>query len=96
MIASMSGPETVLVRVTGRVQGVGYRAWAADAARGLGLRGWVRNARDGSVSALLSGPSEAVAAMIAAMRDGPRHAAVAAVTSEPSPEMPPADFEIRR
>jgi acylphosphatase len=53
---AMEPSATVRVRVTGRVQGVAYRAWAADAARGLGLSGWVRNEDDGSVTALLSAP----------------------------------------
>ena len=95
MIATMSTIETVLVHITGRVQGVGYRAWTADEARRLGLSGWVRNERDGSVRALLSGPPETVAAMLAAMRTGPRHAAVVAVVPTPTPENPPRTFEIR-
>jgi acylphosphatase len=87
----------VRVRVTGRVQGVGYRAWAAGAARGLGLRGWVRNDPDGAVTALLVGPRDAVDAMLEAMLRGPRHAAVAAVATEAaSAGDAPAGFEIRR
>jgi acylphosphatase len=63
--------ETVAVRVTGRVQGVGFRAWTARQAEARGLSGWVRNAPDGSVEALVSGPGEAVRAMIAALHEGP-------------------------
>ncbi|WP_297977688.1 acylphosphatase, partial [uncultured Amaricoccus sp.] len=59
------------VRVTGRVQGVWYRGWTEDEATRRGLRGWVRNEPDGSVAAVLAGPREAVAAMVAAMRRGP-------------------------
>ena len=62
---------SVRLRITGRVQGVGYRAWAMQTARGLGLRGWVRNRRDGSVEALLTGDDDAVERMIEACRDGP-------------------------
>jgi acylphosphatase len=62
---------TLRLRVTGRVQGVGYRAWALETAARLGLRGWVRNRSDGSVEALVTGEDAAVAAMIAACRDGP-------------------------
>lgn len=69
--------RSVRLRVTGRVQGVGYRAWAMDAARRLGLRGWVRNRTDGSVEALATGDEDAVAAMIEACRDGPPAAHVA-------------------
>ena len=59
------------LRITGRVQGVGYRAWALQAAGRLGLRGWVRNRADGSVEALVIGDAVAVAAMIEACHDGP-------------------------
>ena len=65
--------------ITGRVQGVGYRAWAIATARRLGLRGWVRNRSDGAVEALVAGPAEAVAAMLAACRRGPAAARVVAV-----------------
>ncbi|MAJ47255.1 MAG: hypothetical protein CBC35_08370 [Planctomycetes bacterium TMED75] len=44
----------------GRVQGVGFRATARDHARGVGLRGWVRNEADGTVRLVAQGPSEAV------------------------------------
>ena len=59
------------LRIAGRVQGVGYRAWAVETARRLGLRGWVRNRIDGTVEALVIGDDDAVAAMIEACRDGP-------------------------
>jgi acylphosphatase len=65
--------------ITGRVQGVGYRAWAIATARRLSLRGWVRNRSDGAVEALVAGPAEALAAMAAACWRGPAAARVAAV-----------------
>jgi len=65
--------------IRGRVQGVGYRAWAADEARALGLEGWVRNRRDGSVEAVLAGPEAIVADMIARCRSGPASARVDAI-----------------
>jgi len=71
-----------LVRISGRVQGVGYRAWAVREATTRGLAGWVRNRRDGSVEALFVGPEEAVAKMIEACRLGPRLAEVATVRVE--------------
>ncbi len=87
---------TVHVRVTGRVQGVAYRAWTQAAARGFGLRGWVRNRGDGSVEALLSGSEEAVRAMLTAMGEGPGAARVTDVYSDPAdPALAPAGFEIR-
>jgi acylphosphatase len=69
----------VRLRITGRVQGVGYRAWAWQTAEELGLRGWVRNRTDGSVEALVIGGGEAVAAMIAACQRGSLAAKVANV-----------------
>lgn len=70
------------VTVRGRVQGVGYRAWVADQASARHLEGWVRNVRDGSVEALLAGPAEVVAEMIAACWRGPSLARVDAVREE--------------
>ncbi len=60
----------------GRVQGVFYRDWTMETARALGLTGWVRNRRDGSVEAHLEGEDSAVDRMIEAMRDGPSCARV--------------------
>jgi acylphosphatase len=57
--------------IRGRVQGVGYRAWAEVAALERGLQGWVRNRRDGSVEALFAGPQAAVTRMIEACKQGP-------------------------
>jgi acylphosphatase len=67
------------LRITGRVQRVGYRAWAIEAAQRLRLRGWVRNRIDGSVEALVIGEDDAVAAMIEACREGPFAARVTGV-----------------
>ncbi|MGE5766838.1 MAG: acylphosphatase, partial [Bacteroidota bacterium] len=70
---------TVRVVVSGRVQGVWYRAWTEKTARGLGLAGWVRNRRDGSVEAVLSGDAATVEDMIDRLWEGPDLAAVKAV-----------------
>jgi acylphosphatase len=75
----MTPVRSVRLRVTGRVQGVGYRAWAIERATRLGLRGWVRNRFDGGVEALVIGADDAVAAMIEASREGPFAARVADV-----------------
>ncbi len=75
--------ETVRLRITGRVQGVGYRLWMARTVASLGLRGWVRNRTDGSVEALVTGAPEAIAAMIEASRKGPPGARVTDVTVTP-------------
>ena len=71
------------VTITGRVQGVGYRAWAMATGRRLGLSGWVRNRVDGTVEALIVGEERAVGAMIEACRQGPAMAEVDAVDIEP-------------
>jgi acylphosphatase len=70
------------VMIRGRVQGVGYRAFVADAAEAQALEGWVRNRRDGSVEAVFAGREAAVAAVIEACRKGPSHARVEAADVE--------------
>jgi len=65
--------------ITGRVQGVGYRFYMQRKARELGIAGWVRNRRDGSVEAVVHGEAEAVEAMVAWTRRGPASAVVAEV-----------------
>jgi len=60
-----------IVRVTGRVQGVGYRYHASAAARSLGLVGWVRNRLDGSVEARVQGDATALDRFADALRTGP-------------------------
>lgn len=77
---------------TGRVQGVGYRAWFVARARTLGLDGWVRNRPDGSVEAVVQGTEAAVAAIVAAARAGPPAARVAAVTTEDTGDPVPPGF----
>jgi acylphosphatase len=87
--------ETVRIRITGRVQGVGYRLWAMRMAASLRLRGWVRNRADGSVEALVTGASEAVAAMIQACRDGPSGARVTGMTATPDEDDGSVGFDAR-
>ncbi|MEQ8356075.1 MAG: acylphosphatase [Kiloniellaceae bacterium] len=70
---------TLRVVVSGRVQGVWFRAWTEKTAEGFGLSGWVRNRRDGTVEAVLSGEAAAVEAMIEKLWQGPPLAQVAAV-----------------
>jgi acylphosphatase len=77
----MSGAIRRLL-IRGRVQGVGYRAWVEHQARRLGLQGWVRNRRDGSVEALFAGADEVVSNMAASCRRGPSAARVDDVVEE--------------
>jgi acylphosphatase len=81
--------KTVLVRISGRVQGVWFRGWTIDEAEARGLRGWVRNRRDGSVEALFSGPADAVNEMVELCRRGPPAARVDALTQRDAD--PPAE-----
>jgi acylphosphatase len=83
----MSKARAILhVTISGRVQGVGYRAWVEYQARQGGLEGWVRNRRDGTVEAVFAGAPKAVAEMIALCRHGPPSARVEAVLNEPADE----------
>ncbi len=68
--------------VRGKVQGVGYRAWIEGEAVARNLAGWARNRKDGTVEAVLAGPEDAVAAMIAKCEYGPGMARVTAVDTE--------------
>jgi acylphosphatase len=64
------------LEVRGRVQGVGYRYFAQEAAQALGLCGWVRNLPDGAVESFVEGPRPAVEQWIAQMEKGPTMARV--------------------
>ncbi len=88
--------KSVAFRVTGRVQGVSYRAWTEAAARELGLSGWVRNRADGAVEGVAAGPADAVEALLARLRSGPTSARVSRVEASPADEPPAGPFEIRR
>jgi acylphosphatase len=83
--------------VTGRVQGVSYRAATASEARRLGVVGWVRNRADGSVELEAEGPDDRVAALLAWCAQGPPAARVAAVAvEERSPTGGEAGFAVVR
>jgi acylphosphatase len=91
----MTAPDrSALVRrivVEGVVQGVGYREFTRRAALRLNVSGWVRNRSDGAVEALVRGSPPGVEALIAAMRQGPRFAAVERLTAIEADEPPGHD-----
>jgi acylphosphatase len=78
-----------LLRIEGRVQGVGYRDWMHREAERLGVQGWVRNRPDGSVQALVAGEEGAVQALLTLCRRGPFLARVDRIEetlTDPPPE----------
>jgi len=81
--------------VRGRVQGVGYRWWTVGQAKALGLHGWVRNRRDGSVEILAIGATQALESLIAACRRGPLAASVTAVEQATAEDDGSLGFEQR-
>jgi acylphosphatase len=91
----MPDHRSVLVRISGRVQGVGFRDWTHRRAADLGLSGWVRNLASGEVEALFSGPRDAVDKMLAAARRGPQLARVDDVTIVEAAEPASGQFSIR-
>ena len=68
--------------ISGRVQGIGYRAWMVEKARELGVSGWVRNRIDGSVEALVAGDTAAVEELLRLCRRGPRLAEVVRIEED--------------
>ena len=89
--------RTRQIRVTGRVQGVGYRYALRDEAQRLCLAGWVRNRADGSVEAVLQGDAAALERLVAWARRGPAAAHVETLEDdapEPCFDRPYARFEI--
>ena len=92
-----SSRERRAYRLTGRVQGVGFRWWTRKTATELGLAGSVRNARDGSVEIVAKGSTEALDELEHRLRDGPPPARVDDVERrDPGEQELPSDFEIIR
>jgi len=84
------------IRVSGRVQGVFFRASTKAKADELGLIGWVKNEPDGSVLMEIQGKKEAIEKMIVWSKNGPEHAVVDNVVHEKIPLREFVRFEIRR
>lgn len=74
--------EMRLLRIHGKVQGVGYRFFATRVARRLGLKGWITNMRDGTVEAAVEGEKETIDEWIEELKEGPRYAEVTNIDSE--------------
>ncbi len=90
----MATGTTLLVRIAGRVQRVGYRAWLERTARDAGLSGWVRNRADGTVEALLSGEDADVRRVLELCHEGPPAAQVTKVDAHPAAAPSSADFVV--
>ncbi len=85
-----------LMRIEGRVQGVGFRWATVTEARRLGLAGWVRNLPDGAVEVWCQGEPSAVDALARWLHEGPIGASVRSVTGWDRPvSSEPGGFEIR-
>jgi acylphosphatase len=87
--------KAVEVRVTGMVQGVSFRAYTREQARGLGVTGWDRNEPDGSVAGHFEGPDHVVDALVEWCRHGPGYADVDDVSVTEAEPSGASDFAIR-
>ena len=83
------------LHVTGRVQGVAYRACTQQEAERLGVTGWVRNEPDGSVAGHFEGDADAVEAMVDWCRQGPGPARVQRVARRDGAVTGARSFEVR-
>jgi DNA ligase D-like protein (predicted 3'-phosphoesterase) len=93
--ATASSSSAIRARITGSVQGVGFREATRRRAQRLGAMGWVRNADDGTVLVHAEGPLEAVESLTAFLREGPRGATVSQVEVEPAAVEGHEQFAIR-
>lgn len=87
--------KTVRVIISGRVQGVWFRAWTRNQAISLGLSGWVRNCIDGTVEAVFSGPGDKVDSMIKACATGSPLSNVSGVEVKDETRLPLPGFKLR-
>ena len=93
----MTPSRRVRLRVTGKVQGVGFRWFVRERARRLGLTGYVRNEADGAVVLEVDGPEDLVEALRTAVQRGPEAARVEAVeVLDPGTGLLPRPFNVER
>ena len=100
MLAAMASDaaSAAYLLVSGRVQGVGYRWFASRSAESLGLTGWARNRREGTVELEVFGPRPRIEQLVQQLREGPPASDVTEVAVHwlPAPEgVAPVKFEIR-
>jgi len=90
--------RSIHLEIRGRVQGVGFRWFVRETARGLRLRGWVKNRPDGNVEVAAAGSDEDLQQLAEALGRGPRGAVVESVEKLPAPDADslPAPFTILR
>ena len=74
--------EQRVIRIHGKVQGVGYRFFATRVARRLGLKGSIQNNRDGTVDAVVEGEKSVIDDWIEELKEGPRYAEVTKIDQE--------------
>ncbi|MBK5260925.1 MAG: acylphosphatase [Thermoanaerobaculia bacterium] len=74
--------ELRILRIHGKVQGVGYRFFATRVARRLGLKGTINNTRDGTVEAVVEGEKKTIDEWIEELKEGPRYAEVTKIDQE--------------
>ena len=86
---------TFRYRITGRVQGVGYRYFALKEAHALGIAGYAKNLPDGSVEVVAEGPDDAVRSFEGRLREGPAFSRVELVDKAPLAARGDQDFHIR-
>lgn len=91
----MSNTTCVHVIISGRVQGVYYRAWTGSTARERGLTGWVRNRSDGTVEAVFCGDATEVEKMLEECKSGPPAARVVDIQRKDWTGEVPVDFQKR-
>ena len=97
LMAENRADRKVMAHVTGKVQGVWFRAWTKGEAERRGLRGWVRNEPDGSVTAFIAGPAPTVNEMLTLLWQGPPAAQVSLVSVEEAEDEPdPSGFTVTR
>lgn len=94
-MSERKGTVAVRAKISGQVQGVWFRGWTECEAKKLGLFGWVRNRKDGTVEALFIGESAGVDAMLLLCREGPSAATVEQVETGPAKGIAPKRFEVK-